>query len=275
MEQQARGSHHWCIGQEPARRYLLRPNHTVVGSIRCNKSSPEVADLSATQPAHGSQLHLVHIESTSASDPAQAVEGIKALGIEHLDVVIANAGGGTFPVMPLDKVDVDDMMTTFRINAVGSLLLYQVCKPLLQKAVSPKWISVTSGGGSISMIGAIRSYIGPAYGASKAALNWITSAIHFQNEWIIAIALHPGYWGSFFLGSSCMKRLRVPCFLTVLHRLVQTGPGNATAQMFGMEKAPHTIERCVERMMTVIDEATREETSGKFIRAIEGTEVGW
>ncbi|KAK8047899.1 hypothetical protein PG996_015963 [Apiospora saccharicola] len=220
------------IGQELARRYLLRPNHTVVGSIRCDELSPEVADLKATQPAPGSQLHLVHIESTSASDPSQAVEAIKGLGIEHLDVVVANAGGGPFPVIPLDSVDVHDMMTTFQTNAVSPLLLYQVCKPLLEKASSPKWISVSTGGGSISMIGTIRSYIGPAYGASKAALNWITS-------------------------------------------LVQTGPGNAVAQMFGMEKATHTIEHCVERMMNITDNATRQETSGKFIRAIEGTEMDW
>lgn len=86
---------------------------------------PELADLQATQPAPGSQLHLVHIESTSASDPAQAVEAIKGLGIEHLDVVVANAGGGSFPVMPLDSVDVHDMMTTFQTNAFTPLLLYQ------------------------------------------------------------------------------------------------------------------------------------------------------
>lgn len=59
-----------------------------------------MTDLLATQPALGSQLHLVHIESTSALDPAQAIEVIKALGIEHLDVVIANAGCGLFPVFP-------------------------------------------------------------------------------------------------------------------------------------------------------------------------------
>ncbi|KAK8119695.1 uncharacterized protein PG998_004321 [Apiospora kogelbergensis] len=126
------------IGHELTRRYLLRPSHIVVGSIRCDKSSPAVTDLLTMQPAHGSQLHLVHIKSTSASDPAQAIEVIKALGIEHLDVVIANAGGGPFPVVPLDSVDANDTMTTFQTNAFGLLLLYQVCKLLLQKASSPK-----------------------------------------------------------------------------------------------------------------------------------------
>lgn len=67
------------------------------------------------------------------------------------------------------------MMTTFQTNAVGPLLLYQLCRTLLQKASSPKWISVSTGSSSISMIGVIRSYIGRAYGVSKAALNWITS----------------------------------------------------------------------------------------------------
>ncbi|KAK7955153.1 hypothetical protein PG988_015847 [Apiospora saccharicola] len=225
------------IGQELARRYLLRPNHTVIGSIRCDESSPEVADLKATQPAPGSQLHLVHIESTSASDPAGAVEAIKGLGIEYLDVVVANAGGGPFPVIPLDSA----------------------CKPLLEKASSPKWISVSTGGGSISMIGAIRSYIGPAYGASKAALNWITSVFGFF--FLPAISSRDSTASSMFTKRS--------------HSLVQSGPGNAVAQMFGMEKAPHTIEHCVERMMNIIDKATRQETSGKFIRAIEGTEMDW
>lgn len=36
---------------------------------------------------------------------------------------------------------------------------------------------------------------GGAYGPSKAALNWITRALHLQNEpsGLIAVALHPGW----------------------------------------------------------------------------------
>lgn len=31
-----------------------------------------------------------------------------------------------------------------------------------------------------------------AYGASKAAINYITRKIHFENDWLIAFFIHPG-----------------------------------------------------------------------------------
>lgn len=97
-------------------------------------------------------------------------------------------------------------------------------------------------------MGTIRSWDGSSYAAAKAALNWITRAIHFSNEWLVAVALNPG--------------------------LVQTGPGNWIAKEWGLGKATYTIEESVEGMMKVIDGATREEASGKFLR-MNGTELPW
>ncbi|KAK6199093.1 hypothetical protein LQW54_010153 [Pestalotiopsis sp. IQ-011] len=162
------------IGRGFAEAYLCRPNHTVIGSIR-DDTSPEVHELRAIEPAQGSKLILIHIESTCPEDPARAIKEVKAMGIRYIDIAIANAGGSP-PLQSMDSVTADSMVTAFDTNAVGPLLLFQACKSLLKASKKrPRWASISTGGGSISLIGEIRSYIGPAYGASKAALNWLTT----------------------------------------------------------------------------------------------------
>ncbi|KAK7753180.1 hypothetical protein SLS62_004913 [Diatrype stigma] len=161
------------IGRELAERYLERPNHIVVGSIR-DESKPEIATLKDAKVAPGSKLLLVHIESTSFTDTAKAFEAVVESGINYVDIIIANAGGDPH-VQPLDVVDAKAMIYNYHIHAVAPLVLFQTFKPLLQKSKkSPKWISVTSAAGSIGLMDSVRSWVIPAYGASKAALNWIT-----------------------------------------------------------------------------------------------------
>ena len=144
-----------------------------MGSIR-DESKPEIATLKDAETAAGSKLLLVHIESTSFTDTAKAFEVVVQSGIDHVDIIVANAGGCPH-VQPLDAVDAKDMISNFHVNAVAPLVLFQSFKPLLQKSKrSPKWISVSTGGGSISLMESVRSWVGPAYGASKEALNWIT-----------------------------------------------------------------------------------------------------
>ncbi|KAL7624839.1 hypothetical protein AAE478_004053 [Parahypoxylon ruwenzoriense] len=218
------------IGKALAQTYLLRPNHTVIGSVR-NFASAGVAELKASPKAEGSKAFFVHIENSSPEDPKKAAEEIKAQGIDHIDIIIANAGGSP-PVVPLDEVSQDDMITAFRTNVCGPLALFQAFKPLLQKSEKPKWVSISSIGSSLGIMPQMRTDLTPAYGTSKAGLNWITF-------------------------------------------LVQTGPGNWVAQQIGMEKAPYTIEHSVSRIMILVDEATREKTSGKLINAAEGTDMPW
>ncbi|KAI1169489.1 NAD(P)-binding protein [Nemania sp. FL0916] len=237
------------IGNGFAKAYLGRPHHTVIGSIRISaESSPEVSELRSYQAAEGSKLVLVTIESTSPTDAFEALKTVADSGIDHLDLVIANAGGSPIPTTPLDSVSAEEMTTVYQVNAVGPLILFQACRPLLQKAKSPKWASVSTGGASTTSMGKIRSWDGSSYAAAKAALNWITRAIHFTNAGLVAVALNPG--------------------------LVQTGPGNWIAKEWGLGKATYTIEESVSGMMKVLDDATREEMSGKFLR-LDGTEVPW
>lgn len=115
-----------------AERYLERPNHIVVGSIR-DEAKPEIATLKSAKTAPCSKLLLVQIESTSFTDTAKAFEVVAQSGIDHVDIVIANAGGSPH-VRPLDIVDAKDMISNFHVNAVAPLVLFQTFKPLLQKS---------------------------------------------------------------------------------------------------------------------------------------------
>lgn len=69
--------------------------------------------------------------------------------------------------------------------------------------------------------------------------------------------------------------------------------GNMGAQMMGMELAPNTLEESTSKTMAIVrglcvwrylsnwlipsqlDSATRENTSGKFINVVDGTEIPW
>ncbi|KAI1433778.1 NAD(P)-binding protein [Xylaria sp. CBS 124048] len=235
------------IGNTLTQIYLSRPNHIVIGSVRDEKS-PELASLRSFPAAPNTKLIIVHIESASLSDPQKALSEIKAAGVDHIDVIIANAGGYP-PVLPLETVSRQDLMSCFEVNAAAPVLLFQTFKDLLRRAKSPKWAVISTSAGSIGSMGIIGSHFLPAYGASRAALNWLTQSIHYTNEWLTVLPLHPG--------------------------LVQTAQGNWVANYVGLEQAPTTREDSASSIVKVIDSATRETTSGKFISAVEGTEVPW
>jgi norsolorinic acid ketoreductase len=180
------------IGKTILQAYLGRPNHIVIGSVR-DKTSARAQELQGLPVAAGTRLLLVKIESTAAGDPAEAVKEIEAAGVDHLDVVIANAGGLREVIAPLESVTADDVTETFQVNAPGPLLLFQAVRPLLQKSTAtPKWISVSSALGSIGFMPNYHSHYAPAYGISKAALNWITMAAHCGNSWLVAFCVNPG-----------------------------------------------------------------------------------
>ncbi|ETS85991.1 hypothetical protein PFICI_04016 [Pestalotiopsis fici W106-1] len=210
--------------------------------------SPGVAELRSYPAAQGSRLIFITIESRSLTDAAKALKVVADAGIDHLDLVIANAGGTPVPTTPFESVSADEMIRDYQVNAVGPLMLFQACRPLLLKAASSKWISISTGGGSITLMGTIRSRDGAAYVAAKAALNWITRAIHFTNEDLTAVAINPG--------------------------LVGTDIGNWIAKEWGIPPT-YTIEESVTGMMNVIDGATREACSGKFFRRDPMVESAW
>ncbi|KAK9424855.1 hypothetical protein SUNI508_13377 [Seiridium unicorne] len=232
------------VGNALARAYVARPHCTVVGTMR-DDASPGVADLKATPKGDGSRLLLVKLESSAPSDASSVVKEMEAAGIDHIDVVIPNAGVSP-PLESLKTVDPAVVVSTFNVNALGPLTLYQACHPLLAKSSNAKFMPISSAAGSIGGMEHGRTFVAPSYCISKAALNWITLAAHCSNEWLTAVAINPG--------------------------LIATDMGNKRAKSLGLEKAPWTAEQSAEKIMTLIDGSNREKHSGKFLDAISGNE---
>lgn len=84
-----------------------------------------------------------------------------------------------------------DLLEHVDVNAAGVVRLFQAVLPLLQKASKPKFMAVSSGVATIAGMEYVPFTVS-SYGASKATLNYLIRRIHFENEDLIAFAVHPG-----------------------------------------------------------------------------------
>ncbi|KAL4994583.1 hypothetical protein BDV10DRAFT_149267 [Aspergillus recurvatus] len=239
------------IGLALAKAYLSRPNHTVLGTIR-DPSTPSLSTLTSHAPAQGSRLLLFELESTNPTDYSNLISSLTTTGITHLDLVIANAGVA-YPAGTPASVDVEDVKAVFDVNALGTLRLFQALRGFLEAGVkhgkTVKWVSVSSGAASIGGCEVYGTEKVAPYAISKAGVNWVTVAIHVSEKWLTAFAIHPGF--------------------------VQTDMGNKGAQIMGLKEAPDTIEEAITKSIATIDNATRKDTSGKFINVVDGAEIPW
>ncbi|KAI8808558.1 hypothetical protein BJ742DRAFT_807822 [Cladochytrium replicatum] len=230
------------IGLGLAEALLNRPKTTVIAAVR-DPAKPSA--LSTLQPTSGSRLITVKIESTSETDPFNAVEELTSRhGITHIDVVIANAGICNNEG-PISKVSVKTMRDHWEVNALGPMLLFQATWPLLQKSneAHPKFVGISTGLASVGATDAL-SYPGTAYSSSKVALNYIVRKIqvdHGQNG-LIAFPINPGW--------------------------VDTEMGSR-----GSQKAPVSVKDSVKGILDKIDRATPE-TFNKLI-SYNGNTTPW
>ncbi|KAK5075793.1 hypothetical protein LTR24_009884 [Lithohypha guttulata] len=226
---------------------LSRPESVVIAAVRDTESS-STKDLHDLPKGDGSTLVVVKIDSSSLTDAQQATSLLQSkYNIHSLDVVITNAGvSKAWPAVHEAKIE--DMREHFEINVLGVVTLFKAARPLLLKSTNtPKFIALGSTAGSLGNMEQI-PFPNAAYGASKAALHWISKKIHQENPNLVVFPIHPGW--------------------------VQTEMGNTGAQAFGLEKASITIEESINGVVNVIDNATREKSSGKFL-SWDGTESTW
>jgi norsolorinic acid ketoreductase len=199
---------------------------------------------------------VVKIDNTSSSDPADAIEKLKAEGINSLDVVIANAGlAARAPYLRVEDIELDQWRNLFEVNTFSFVPLFKAVRLLLQATAdekgdgAAKLLVVSSNAGQITYgMESMANVLVANYGSSKAALNYLVRRTHFENLWLTAWVVNPGF--------------------------VQTDSGNALAKDFGMPEAPHTVEQSVAGMLQSIDSATRSETSGKFFM-FDGTNLSF
>lgn len=167
-----------------------KPDTIVFAGTRNVAASKDLHDLAAKYP---NIVHVVQLTSADEVDNKAAVEVIREK-TGRLDVVIANAGicdeFGPVATVPLEAYS-----RHFLVNTTGVIGLFQASSPLLLNSPTgaPQFHIITSVLGSV---GNLLSISCSPYGASKAAVNYITRVLHFENPTLICNAIHPGFVSS-------------------------------------------------------------------------------
>ncbi|KXJ97308.1 hypothetical protein Micbo1qcDRAFT_230003 [Microdochium bolleyi] len=241
------------LGKGFLQRYLLKPNHTVIAANR-DPSGASSAALAELPRAQGSRLILVKLDADAETDAQAAVAELRAShGIEHLDIVIANAGiAYVYPTVA--DLRIADLEAHMRTNLHGLVRVYQATRPLLRNSsLSPVFAPVGSSVGSISKQLSVPN---AAYAPTKAAAGWMTSRIALEDgDWLTCFALVPG--------------------------LVETDLGRAGIEGLGltMEAAAEWLvdfDVSVDGMVAVMDGAAKDKAriGGKMV-SHEGEILPW
>lgn len=174
------------LGFELARQCLTRGDYVFAG---CRKPK-QAAALQSLATVHEGRLTLLALDVTD-EETLDASKEIVSAQTDVLDLLFNNAA-----VHPGDEtiatLNAETLIHSFRVNAVGPMLVARCCLDLLKAANSPRIINISSEAGSISRMQHHRGY---AYSASKAALNMFTRALAWDEDLtgVIVIALHPGW----------------------------------------------------------------------------------
>lgn len=175
------------LGLEFARQLLVRGDHVVAA---CREPGRATA-LNSLAGEHPGRLHVLPLDVADArSRTAFAAELPLVLGDGgRIDLLLNNAGvlhsGERFGTLGEAHLE-----HSFRVNAMGPLLLTQALAPLL--AEGARVLNVSSRLGSIALT---ERFGTPSYNISKAALNMATVLLAqaLAQRGIAVIAVSPGW----------------------------------------------------------------------------------
>jgi NAD(P)-dependent dehydrogenase (short-subunit alcohol dehydrogenase family) len=135
--------------------YLARPNHIVIAANR-DPTHATSKDLTNLPTDTGSRLILVKVDASNESDALEAVKQLSAEGIDHLDLVIANAGiSYTWP--KVSDLNISDLQAHIETNVYGVVWLYQATLPLLLNSNNPKWVTIGTAAGWLEVIFSLKT----------------------------------------------------------------------------------------------------------------------
>ena len=105
------------IGKELLKNYLSRSGSTVIAAVR-EPSNASAKALSELPVGQDTQLIIVKIDSTSETDPQDAVAALQRAKVTHVDTIIANAGIGTYygPIIGATAAQIQEHVN---INGIG------------------------------------------------------------------------------------------------------------------------------------------------------------
>ncbi|CRK44605.1 hypothetical protein BN1723_006198 [Verticillium longisporum] len=160
-------------------------NNTVIGTVR-NKAATEKRV--AEELDGRANIHILEVELTDYESIKASVGEVTKLTGGKLDYLIANAGfisdwSSLFSLGKLGqspKELEDDLIYSFKVNAVGPVHLFNLYLPLILKGDAKKAIAITSGMADLDLINDYRIDVAGPYSISKGALNVAVSKFHAQ-----------------------------------------------------------------------------------------------
>lgn len=142
------------IGLALVKIFLARANVVVIAAVRDPLDRSSMAPLSSIICGTNSQLITIRINSLDSTSSSTTISSIPE-SIDHLDIVIANAGV-LHHYGPVIAMPVDMLPHHFTINTAAPISLLQACLPLLKKSKKsncPKFIVISSSVGSVTQVG--------------------------------------------------------------------------------------------------------------------------
>lgn len=137
------------IGKSILELYLQKPNHTVIAATR-DPNHPTSQALVDLPKAEGTDLLVTKIDAISPTDSTSALNELSAKGVHHVDIVIANAGISlSWP--RVSDLKITDLQQHMEVNVYGLIYLYQAFRGLLKESKEPKWVSIGSSAGCLTV----------------------------------------------------------------------------------------------------------------------------
>ncbi|KAK3328390.1 hypothetical protein B0T19DRAFT_189778 [Cercophora scortea] len=237
------------IGRGLLERYLTFPNHTIIAANR-NLDHPRTKELPSLPTAEGTKLILVKLDASIWQDAFTAVKELEAQGIDHIDVVIANAGVAYVWPKVADVTE-EQLDGHFKPNAYGVVSLYQAVRPLLQKSArEPVYAVMGTTAGSLNSQPPLPN---AAYGPSKGAGAWYSIRINEEDPWLNSFSLAPG-WVHTEMGDLGAVELGV-------------GPELQKTLMIGLDES-------IDGMTKVLAETSKAKHGGKLV-LYSGESIPW
>ncbi|GAA6003676.1 uncharacterized protein JCM10292_000681 [Rhodotorula paludigena] len=235
------------IGLAIAATLAEREHALVFAAVR----DPAKADALKALAKETGRIELLQYESPS-EDSAKALAQAIEEKAGKVDVVISNAGTQT-DYEPITTVASHHLTTSFNVNVVGPVTLFQAVLPLLRKSAAPQFVGISSiaASNTIAVPFATDSYI-----ISKAALNSAVKRVHTfhaEQDNIAAYTLHPG---------------------AVITDMATAWMDYAPELKFPPEMIV-SVEDSANAIVRLVEGATREKTGGRFWNAVDGTELPW
>jgi NAD(P)-dependent dehydrogenase (short-subunit alcohol dehydrogenase family) len=156
--------------------------------LACCREPTEAAELHAL-----AKRHAVTVLALRVDDAESVVALARHLSNAALDILINNAGvaGGALAGQTAVAMNFDAWAKAFAVNTMGPVRVMQALLAQLQRAPSPKVMSVTSQLGALSL----DLTLAYGYSATKAALNKFMrlAAIDLKPQGIAVGVIHPGW----------------------------------------------------------------------------------